>query len=220
MIFKETKYVSKEEILQFPDHYIAVPQLFKADDSAAVTSGTRKIIKAGTVYPSNDANTKGIVLYDVDVTDGDAMGALVRHGFLNTAKLPAVPSAAALAKLPMIEIFPQIVATAVALACASPAAIAVDEAADTEHDIIVTLSGAKFRDIASVLTNWTITGEDTTKVAVESITVSDDGTYVTIHTKNSATAVAGSNTITCAAAVIDIGVAPSAAVTFATVSAA
>mgnify|MGYP006958176403 CR=1 FL=1 len=48
-----------------------------------------KIVKAGTPFPSNDENCEGYVLEDVDVTNGDAPGAVVFEGTLDNAKLTA-----------------------------------------------------------------------------------------------------------------------------------
>lgn len=48
-----------------------------------------KIVKAGTPYPSNDENCEGYLLYDVDVTNGDAVGAVVFEGSIDNAKLEA-----------------------------------------------------------------------------------------------------------------------------------
>lgn len=39
-----------------------------------------KIVPAGTVYPTNDANAKGILFDDVDVTAGDHEGSLLVAG--------------------------------------------------------------------------------------------------------------------------------------------
>lgn len=84
------------QILAIPDHYVALG--FKHAKADAVTPGLatlvegRYIVKAGTVYPANDATAVGIVLNDYDVTDGDAMLAVVIHGFVKEAALPAVPS--------------------------------------------------------------------------------------------------------------------------------
>lgn len=41
---------------------------------------TKKVIKAGTIYPSNDAKVKGIVFTDVDLTEGKHEGALMIAG--------------------------------------------------------------------------------------------------------------------------------------------
>lgn len=84
------------QILAIPDHYVALG--FKHAKADAVTPGLatlvdgRYVVKAGTVYPANDATAVGIVLNDYDVTDGDAMLAVVMHGFVKEAALPAVPS--------------------------------------------------------------------------------------------------------------------------------
>ena len=53
--------------------------------------------------PENGATAKGVVLYDVDVTDGDSTGSLVIHGFIDKSKLPTEPDAAAITALPMIK---------------------------------------------------------------------------------------------------------------------
>lgn len=46
-----------------------------------------KIVKAGTPFPSNDAKCEGYLLYDVDVTNGNATGAVVFEGTIDNAKL-------------------------------------------------------------------------------------------------------------------------------------
>lgn len=48
-----------------------------------------KIVKAGTPFPSNDEHCEGYLLYDVDVTRGDAVGAVVFEGSIDNAKLEA-----------------------------------------------------------------------------------------------------------------------------------
>ena len=48
-----------------------------------------KIVKAGTPYPSNDNKCEGYVLEDIDVTQGDAPGAVVYEGVIDNAKLAA-----------------------------------------------------------------------------------------------------------------------------------
>lgn len=44
------------------------------------TEGSRKIVKAGTAYPKNDASATGIVFDDVDVTDGAVAGPVMVAG--------------------------------------------------------------------------------------------------------------------------------------------
>lgn len=100
-----------KQILAIPDHYVALG--FK---HAKATSGTpglavlqegRYIVKAGTIYPANDATAIGVVLNDYDVTDGDAMMAVVVHGFIKKAALPAAPNVAV--DIPMIKFVEAIV---------------------------------------------------------------------------------------------------------------
>jgi hypothetical protein len=46
-----------------------------------------KIVPAGTPFPSNDAECKGYLLHDVDVTMGDAPGTYVYQGTIDWEKL-------------------------------------------------------------------------------------------------------------------------------------
>lgn len=82
-------YASKNVILQFPDDYVARPQFFDEQSTLAVKEGNKYIVKAGTPFPSNDANCTGIVLNDLDVTNGDANGAVLVRGHINLAKAEA-----------------------------------------------------------------------------------------------------------------------------------
>lgn len=54
--------------------------------SAADDNGM-KIVKAGTPYPSNDAECLGYLLEDVDVTQGDAPGTYVYQGTIDWEKV-------------------------------------------------------------------------------------------------------------------------------------
>ena len=60
-----------------------VPQTMKpsADENGM------KIVPAGTPFPSNDADCKGYLLYDVDVTMGDAPGTYVYQGTIDWEKV-------------------------------------------------------------------------------------------------------------------------------------
>lgn len=55
----------------------------------------KKIVKAGTILPANDATAKGILYNDVDVTYGPQPGALIVEGYILEARLPVAPVAAA-----------------------------------------------------------------------------------------------------------------------------
>lgn len=63
----------------------------------------RKIVPAGTVYPKNDATAKGILLSDVDVTEGPQPGALIVEAYILEARLPVAPDALAKAELKEIK---------------------------------------------------------------------------------------------------------------------
>lgn len=104
--FNHQDYATGKGILVFPDHYVSVAHTFKKEDAAATNVNGRKIIKAGTIYPTNDTNAIGVVWADYDVTNGDVNGALIIHGFVKTAALPAAPDAAAKTALNLIKFLP------------------------------------------------------------------------------------------------------------------
>lgn len=52
-----------------------------------VQADGRKLVKAGTPFPSDDADCLGFLLADVDVTQGDAAGTYVYEGVLDPDKL-------------------------------------------------------------------------------------------------------------------------------------
>ena len=79
------------------------------DDANYVTENGRKIVKAGTpltgsltarntafakaVTASGSSNAVGILLHDVDVTNGDANGTLLIWGFVDLKKLDTTTAA-------------------------------------------------------------------------------------------------------------------------------
>lgn len=103
MKFKQVDATTSKEIL-FNDHYASRPCMVSATGVTANSEG-RKIVKAGTILPANDKTAKGVLLHDIDVTNGDAPGTLIIHGFVDNAKLVAngvTVTAAALGALPQI----------------------------------------------------------------------------------------------------------------------
>lgn len=74
----------------------------ETNSALAVDEDGEKILKAGTVYPSNDKAALGIVLKDV-VLDAEkerfATFSLITHGHIDENLLPAIPAAAAKAAL-------------------------------------------------------------------------------------------------------------------------
>lgn len=93
-----TEYGNTKEILKY-NHYVS--QAIILEDSQGTTVGDKKIVKAGTILPANDATAKGVLLYDVDVTHGSNTGALVIHGFIDKDKIPAQPDSTV--NLPMVQ---------------------------------------------------------------------------------------------------------------------
>lgn len=105
MKYKTIAYDSAKHILAMPDHYVPIARkATKATkaDGMVVKEGDRFIIKAGTIYPSNDNKAIGVVLQDYDVTESDVSMAIVLHGFIRADRLPIPPSNAALKNLRMI----------------------------------------------------------------------------------------------------------------------
>lgn len=76
----------------------------EAAQNKGTTVGSTKYIPAGTVYPSNDGNAKGIIYEDVDVTNGDAPASLVIEGTVYEDRLPAAIESAAEAVLTGIKV--------------------------------------------------------------------------------------------------------------------
>ena len=222
MKMKEIEYGSPaKQILAIPNHYVALGfRHAKADVNtpglATLVDG-RYVVKAGTIYPANNSSAIGVVLNDYDVTDGDAMMAVVIHGFIKTAALPAVPSADAIAAMKQITFNP-LISIGLALT-GTKAAITVGATADPDP-VVFKLANATFRDGSETLANWTITGENDTKVKVTKIEVAADGQTVTLTLYQTAEAVAGSVTVLPDAEIISTGKTLAAAVAIATVAAA
>ena len=111
---KVTNYSSDKEILKFKDHFVSVPVKIATGDAAVTTVDGKKVIKAGTIYPKNDATAKGVILSTVDVTDivssyikeenvvkANALFNNYKDGFIDKTKLPAQPNE--LVNLPLIQ---------------------------------------------------------------------------------------------------------------------
>lgn len=106
-IKKET-YGNRNQLLFAVEHQVSMGIV--VDETAfTVTENGRKIAKAGTpvtgsldargaaftpaVTASNASNAVGILLHDVDVTEGDNNGTLLLHGFVNTNRIDATTKA-------------------------------------------------------------------------------------------------------------------------------
>lgn len=219
MKMKEIEYgAPAKQILAIPDHYVALG--FKHAKAASGSEGLatlvdgRYVVKAGTIYPANDATAIGVVLNDYDVTDGDAMMAVVIHGFIKVAALPVVPAAAAISAMKQITFNP-LISIGLSLT-GTKATIAVGATTDPDA-VVFKLANAEFRDGAETLTNWTIAGEAATKVTVTAIDVAADNKTVTFTLDQTTAAEAGSVTVLPSANIISTGKTVSA-VTIATVA--
>lgn len=62
------------------------------DEGVTANAEGRKIVPAGTIYPANDSTAKGILLNDVDVTEGPQPGAVVVEGYVIMERLPEAPT--------------------------------------------------------------------------------------------------------------------------------
>jgi hypothetical protein len=64
MKFTEKSVTMPLEIL-YNDHFVGIPCMVP---NAGVTpdADSKKIVKAGTIYPANDATAKGVLLHDTE----------------------------------------------------------------------------------------------------------------------------------------------------------
>nr|DAF76444.1 MAG TPA: Head decoration protein [Caudoviricetes sp.] len=66
-----------------------------SDTGVAADEYGKKTVKAGTVYPANDATAKGIVFEDVDVTYGSRPASVIIAGRIFENRLHTKPETAA-----------------------------------------------------------------------------------------------------------------------------
>ena len=94
MFKSSTKLFSVRPEFLASDHYTT--QSCTVTNAMGTTVDGRKIVKGGTVFPANDATAVGIIVHDVDVTDGEAPAAYIDHGIVYSNRLPAAVDALAL----------------------------------------------------------------------------------------------------------------------------
>ncbi len=63
-----------------------------SDTGVPVDANGKKIVRAGTVLPTNDASAKGILYNDVDVTHGPQPGSLIVEAYILEARLHTAPT--------------------------------------------------------------------------------------------------------------------------------
>lgn len=88
--------------------WIARPELFatrtaEIPQSMGKDENGKKIVKSGTVFPSNDGKAEGIVVNDIDVTNGPTPGAILTHGYVIESRLPEQVAAEAKTALKLIS---------------------------------------------------------------------------------------------------------------------
>lgn len=93
MYKSSTRYYSVRPEFLASDHYTT--QSCTVTNAMGTTVDGRKIVKAGTVFPANDATALGLIVSDVDVTDGEAPAAYIDHGLVYSNRLPVAISGTA-----------------------------------------------------------------------------------------------------------------------------
>lgn len=104
--YRTQNFTTSKQILAIPDHYVAIAKSILKDSELATDVEGKKIVRAGTIYPSNDDKAIGVIMNDYDITYGDANVAVIIHGFIRTDKLPEAPSEGAKTALKQIAFLP------------------------------------------------------------------------------------------------------------------
>ena len=81
---------------------LVVAKLASGADGSALATAVSSTSLSGGDAMAVSSDIDGILYHTVDVTDGEAMGAMIIHGYINEDAMPAVPGAAIKAKLPHI----------------------------------------------------------------------------------------------------------------------
>lgn len=88
------------------------PNFLKSTDLKAFTvtatqdqGGEDKVVKAGTIWPSNDASAEGIIFNDVNVQYNDQPASLIVEGYILEDRLPEKPSEEAKQALKEIKFY-------------------------------------------------------------------------------------------------------------------
>lgn len=81
---------------------LVVAKLANGVDGSALATAVSSTALAGGDAMAVTSDIDGILYHTVDVTDGEAMGAMIIHGYINEDAMPVVPGVAIKAKLPHI----------------------------------------------------------------------------------------------------------------------
>lgn len=104
---KTEKAATPVQILFNVDHQVSVGIKLGKTSNAAIDENGRKVVKAGTPLNGDlkarttafvkavdtSAPAVGVLLHDVDVTDSDANGTLLIHGFVNLSRVDSTTAA-------------------------------------------------------------------------------------------------------------------------------
>lgn len=89
------------------DHYTGMTMFVNSGNANLVLEDGQYILKAGTIWPTNNTGAAGIVLRDVVVGADGATFTMLTHAHINPDYLPAAPTANALSSLPKTIVFSQ-----------------------------------------------------------------------------------------------------------------
>lgn len=102
-------FVGKKETYENTNSWVSSDHIISRTHTAEKGSGEvddngRNIVKAGTVFPSNDAEAIGLVLDDVDVTENNQPVGVMVEGYVYGSRLPeAIDEAAELTEIKVEE---------------------------------------------------------------------------------------------------------------------
>ncbi len=100
MYYKKKVGIGQVEFISRNSNFSA--KTYEIPQSAGKDVDGKKIVVAGTIFPANDATAKGILVNDIDVTEGNKPGAVMDAGYVYAARLPEEPAEAAKTALPHI----------------------------------------------------------------------------------------------------------------------
>ena len=98
MLFRSVKAINEN----IEANSLVIAKLASGADGSALATAVSSTSLAGGDAMSVSGDIDGILYHTVDVTDGEAMGAMIIHGYINEDAMPDVPGAAIKAKLPHI----------------------------------------------------------------------------------------------------------------------
>lgn len=101
MYFKKIEGVGQVEFISRPTNFSSKTYEVLAAGVSAGADG-RKIVKRGTILPANDATAVGVLINDIDVTEGNQPGAVMDAGFIYKDRLHIAPAATAITALKQI----------------------------------------------------------------------------------------------------------------------